>query len=222
MQKESKPKSNKKVKLLILIVIIALIGIIVVSLLVRNIIITRNAEEENYEKSETLTADNIKEGITIGGVTGTLADPDTSDADAGEYDILSGYKGYVDGELVQGKYEALRGETTTSNSQYFSFKCDFEPTNIIILYSQYSTNWLATNECVNGTLVTYWASERVGYVSTNAYVKSNEYHIGKKDYKLNGNLTDYLTYSDSTKEVRVRSIDYPWATGKNYTYFAFK
>ena len=44
----------------------------------------------------------IKEGITLGGVTGTLKDLDTSDATATAEDILEGKVAYARGERIVG------------------------------------------------------------------------------------------------------------------------
>ena len=49
-----------------------------------------------------LVADNIKNGVSIFGVQGTLTSLDTSDADATEGQILSGKTAYVNGEKVTG------------------------------------------------------------------------------------------------------------------------
>ena len=223
MQKESKPKSNKKVKLLILIVIIALIGIIVVSLLVRNIIITRNAEEENYEKSETLTADNIKEGITIGGVTGTLTDPDTSDANATADDIMSGKIGYANGGRVTGSYGPLSKQVNANysgcNEQTLSFACPFEPTYIVIIFN--STEYPAINndlkknfEAVcwaNIDSMVYWTC-KAGYLGSDSFTRT----VIKKD-----DVKNYWSYSDGIVSVKTHASNIYWSTN-NYRWFAFK
>ena len=47
---------------------------------------------------ENLTPSNIKAGVTIGEVTGTF----TSDANATKTQILEGYSGYVNGEMIEG------------------------------------------------------------------------------------------------------------------------
>mgnify|MGYP005757394237 CR=1 FL=1 len=106
MSIEMKEQKNKRKRLIILITVIALIGIIVGSIVIRNVVINQKAEEESYlaggNASSELLAGFIQKGITIGGITGTLESLDTSDATATPEDILEGETAYVNGEKITG------------------------------------------------------------------------------------------------------------------------
>lgn len=109
MQKENKVRNKKNKRLIILV--IALIVIILVSILVRSVIINHEVNESGRlagaNQNSSLIANNIKEGITIGGITGTLESLDTSDATATPQDILYGKTAYVDGKKITGTRRTL-------------------------------------------------------------------------------------------------------------------
>ena len=93
------------------IIIIALILIVVIlsTIFTVNIMKNKNLSKEGYmgateNASSTLVASYIKEGITIGGITGTLEVLDTSDATAKPEDIAWGKTGYVNGKKIIGTY----------------------------------------------------------------------------------------------------------------------
>ena len=120
MNKVSKVQSNKKKRLIILIIVLALIGIIIGSTLIRNMVVNQETKSENYFAGEnansSLIANNIKKGITIGGITGTLESLDTSDATATPEDILEGKTAYVNGEKITGTMKKEPGlEDITGN-----------------------------------------------------------------------------------------------------------
>ena len=106
MSKERKIENLKNKKLLILIIVVILIGIIVGSILIRNVIVNKRAEEEKYKLGEntssSLIAKYIRKGVKIGGITGELEVLDTSDATAKAEDIEWGKTGYVNGEKIVG------------------------------------------------------------------------------------------------------------------------
>ena len=108
MKKEGKVQNNRKKRLTILVTVLALIGIIVGSILIRNMVVNQETKSENYFAGEnansSLIANNIKKGITIGGITGTLESLDTSDATATPEDILEGKTAYVNGVKITGTY----------------------------------------------------------------------------------------------------------------------
>ena len=108
MKKEGKVQNNRKKRLTILVTVLALIGIIVGSILIRNIVVNQETKSESYFAGEnansSLIANNIKKGITIGGITGTLESLDTSDATATPEDILEGKTAYVNGVKITGTY----------------------------------------------------------------------------------------------------------------------
>ena len=112
MKKEIKAQSIKNKRLIILIIVIALIGIIVGSILIRNIVVNNETKSENYFAEEnansSLIANNIKKGITIGGITGTLESLDTSDATATPDKIVEGETAYVKGKKITGTLKVQR------------------------------------------------------------------------------------------------------------------
>mgnify|MGYP001852675363 CR=1 FL=1 len=105
-------KINKKQKLIIFIAIIMVLVIIGVILGAK--VIKTNIANDNYNtansnsSSGNLLPEYIKEGITLGGVTGTLVDLDTSDATATPEDIAYGKTAYVKGEKITGTYRTLK------------------------------------------------------------------------------------------------------------------
>ena len=106
MKKENANKSVKGKRLIIVITVIAILGIIIGTILIRNVKIKQSIEEQSSlaggNTNSNLIASNIKKGITIGEITGTLESLDTSDADATAEDILWGKTGYVNGVKITG------------------------------------------------------------------------------------------------------------------------
>ena len=123
MKKEGKVQNNKKKRLIILITVIALIGIIVGSIVIRNVVVKQETEGENYlaggNASSSLMASYIRKGVTIGGITGTLETLDTSDATAKPEDILEGKTAYVNGVKITGtmKEKIELGDITGNETQ---------------------------------------------------------------------------------------------------------
>ena len=101
-------KISKKQRIIIAISIVLLLMILAI-IFIGNIIINKSKlKSEGYfattaNAGSTLVASYIKEGITIGGITGTLEILDTSDATAKEEDIAWGKTGYVNGIKITGK-----------------------------------------------------------------------------------------------------------------------
>ena len=101
-------KINKKQKLIILTAIVIIL--VIISLIIgankikTNIINSSYNSANNNSSSGNLLPEYIKEGITLGGITGTLVDLDTSDATATAMDIAYGETAYVDGEKITGLF----------------------------------------------------------------------------------------------------------------------
>lgn len=99
-------KLNKRQKLIFLITMITVLVIVGVAIGINAI--RMNIANSNYESSNgnssngNLLPEYIKAGITLGGVTGTLKDLDTSDATATPEDILEGKTAYVNGVKITG------------------------------------------------------------------------------------------------------------------------
>ena len=86
-------KLSKKQRLIVFVAI--LVVTVIMAIIITTNIISKNNQvaSEGYTATtanagSTLVANYIKEGITIGGITGTLKDLDTSDATATPEDIL--------------------------------------------------------------------------------------------------------------------------------------
>lgn len=97
-------KLNKRLIILIaIILVIVIIGIIIsANVIETNIKNSRYNSANNNSSSGNLLPEYIKEGITLGGITGTLVDLDTYDATATEKDIVWGKTAYVKGEKLTG------------------------------------------------------------------------------------------------------------------------
>ena len=99
-------KISKKQKITIVVTILVLI-IILSTIITVNVIENRKVANTDYldataNAGSTLVASYIKNGITIGGITGTLEVLDTSDATATPEDILEGKTAYVNGVKITG------------------------------------------------------------------------------------------------------------------------
>lgn len=98
-------KLSKKWKIIILIATM-LVAIIITLIITTNIIKKKIGNEAYFSTTananSNLVSRYIKEGITIGGITGTLKILDTSDANATPEDIIWGETAYVKGVKIVG------------------------------------------------------------------------------------------------------------------------
>ena len=104
-------KLSKKQKLIVFIAIL-LVAVILAIVITTNIMEINIANgsynsANNNSSSGNLLPEYIKAGITLGGVTGTLEDLDTSDATATAEDIAWGKVAYARGERIVGTYSNL-------------------------------------------------------------------------------------------------------------------
>ncbi len=96
-------KNKKLIIIISVICIIAIIGIIIGANVIKVNIANGKYNSSNSESENgNLIPEYIKEGITLGGVTGTLKNLDTSDATAKPEDIIYGKTAYVDGVKIIG------------------------------------------------------------------------------------------------------------------------
>ena len=63
----------------------------------------QNLDEILLDKETNLLSQNLKEGVTVLGVTGTLETLDTSDATAQASDIVEGKTAYVNRKKITGE-----------------------------------------------------------------------------------------------------------------------
>ena len=138
-------KLRKKQKLIILISIIliaVIIGIILsVNVIKINISNGKYNTANSNSSSGNLLPEYIKEGITLGGVTGSLVDLDTSDATATEWDITYGKTAYVNGEKITGFFVP---RSSLKVGDYVDYKPDTA--------SDYSLSSLASGNTSNQTI----------------------------------------------------------------------
>ena len=92
-------KTSKKLKIIIFVATILVVMILAI-VIIENVIKENNLENKEYLETisnadSNLIASYIKEGVTIGGITGTLKMLDTSDATATEEDVLEGKTFYA-------------------------------------------------------------------------------------------------------------------------------
>ena len=101
-------KQESKRKIIVGGLAITLIIVILSILLLRNLKSSKDVNSGNFlstmaNSDSKLIASYIKEGITIGGVTGTLKVTNTEDANAKSEDIDYGVTAYINGEKVEGR-----------------------------------------------------------------------------------------------------------------------
>lgn len=92
-------KISKKLKIIIFVATILVVMILAI-VIIENITKENNLENKGYLETisnadSNLIASYIKEGVTIGGITGTLEMLDTSDATATEDDVIEGKTFYA-------------------------------------------------------------------------------------------------------------------------------
>lgn len=111
-------KKNKIIILIAIVLIIVIIGIIVGANAIKvNIANGKYNSANNDSSNGNLLPEYIKAGITLGGVTGTLEDLDTSDATATPEDIEAGKTAYVNGVKITG----IRGTIDKTKSYVGSY-----------------------------------------------------------------------------------------------------
>lgn len=96
-------KKINKIYIFIIVLVIILIIFVTTNVLVNRVFNEKYLSQAN--SNSALLASQIKKGITIGGVTGTLEEIDTSDATALASDILLGETAYANGKKLIGEYE---------------------------------------------------------------------------------------------------------------------
>lgn len=109
MLKKEIIKLTKKERIIILISII-IIALLISTIIIQNMVINNQISNNEYyasgNENSSLIANNIRKGITIGGITGKLEILDTSDANATPEDLLEGKTAYVNGVKITGTYKS--------------------------------------------------------------------------------------------------------------------
>ena len=175
-------KLSKKQQLIILISIITII--VIIGIIGANII-RINIANGNYNSSNGSSNNNnllpeyIKAGITLGGVTGTLEDLDTSDATATAKDIALGKTAYVNGVKITGTYEEKVPDLTSSNTTF----------------SQNINYW--TNQNVTVNVSTTISGYTLQLATGDPNVESNWHNATSQEMTANG--TVYARLTNGTK-----------------------
>ena len=201
-------KKNKIIILTAIALIIVIIGILIGTNAIKvNILTGKFNSANNNQSNGNLLPEYIKAGITLGGVTGTLEDLDTSDATATPEDILYGKTAYVDGKKITGTYRPLE---LLQVGDYVDYKPDttqtiYEPDGIYGLEStsqieRENLSWRVLNKNNDGTV------DIISTAPTYSYI----YFIGAEGYN-NGvyylNDISEKLYSNNSLNATARSIN---------------
>ena len=201
---------SKKQKLIILIsiiTVIVVIGIIIGANVIKVNILTGKYNTANKDSNNgNLLPEYIKAGITLGGVTGTLEDLDTSDATATPDDILYGKTAYVDGKKITGTYRTLG---MLQVGDYVAYTPDTASNYLLSkTYSGYDTDQTISQEKLSWQILSInddGTVDLISSVSTTATVGlGNAVGYNNGVYLLN-DISAKL-YSNSKLGVTARSI----------------
>lgn len=142
---------------------------------------------------------------------------DTSDATAGALDILEEKTAYVNGQLVTGKYRAMRygmAESTVVEGCSWSttqvrLACEFEPTCISVVFN--------SGSYANSRVIAAWA------MGESAIVYHTKTSSGIARTQITSNVSSYWYYDSVNKQVVINSptTSYLWSNNA-YRYFLFK
>ena len=216
---------SKKQKLIVSIAII-LIAVILAIVITTNIISNNSQiENEGYfattaNASSNLVAGYIKEGITIGGITGTLKILDTSDADATPEDIAKGKTAYVKGEKITGTYMILGMTEVGDYIEYIPDKVnDYSLSSTVsgytsnqtipqenLMWQVLSKNNDGTIDLVSATTSTVYLENAVGY--NNGVFVLNDISKHLYSNKNLGATARNMTIEDIEKHMTEEGINY--------------
>lgn len=203
-------KTSKKNKIIILTaiaLIIVIIGILIGTNAIKiNILTGKFNSANNNQNNGNLLPEYIKAGITLGGVTGTLEDLDTSDATATAMDIAYGKTAYVDGKKIDGlfvKRESLKV------GDFVDYKPDqADAYSLQAIYTGHSSNQSITQEDLKWQVFNINDDGTVDLISENA-TNQTIYFFGSLGYN-NGVffLNDICKklYSNNNLKIIGRSI----------------
>ena len=224
---------NKKQKLIAFITII-LIVVILAIVIITNIIDNEQVASEKYSATiananSNIVASYIKEGITIGGITGTLEDLDTSDATALPEDIAWGETAYVDGKKIVGtRLNQIDGVSIPNGFYYVGGTKQsglIISDNINDSYKYSSSNWTDQANIPSGVERVDGINGEISPIEGNQFVfvpvedSSKIFEDVEEGVKLNGvetttNVYSKLTISNSFWEESGMSVGIPGETTK--------
>ena len=142
---------------------------------------------------------------------------DTSEATADKYDIFNEKTAFVNGQLVTGKYRAMRygmAESTVAEGCSWSttqvrLACEFEPTCMAVVFN--------SGSYANNRVIAAWAMD------TSAIVYHTKTSSGIARTQITSNVSSYWYYDSVNKQVVINSptTSYLWSNNA-YRYFLFK
>lgn len=201
---------NKKQILIVLVstaIIIVIVGIILGANILKTKILNNNYNSANNGSNNgNLIPEYIKAGISIGGITGTLENLDTSDATATEIDIIYGKTAYVNGEKIEGLFVP---RTSLKVGDYVSYSPDTASTySIASTSSGYKSNQTIEQETLTWKILSINDDGTIDLISSNP-INQILYFQGAQGYN-NGVylLNDICAKQYSNKEfgITARSI----------------
>lgn len=221
-------KITRKQKIIILISIITviiIIGIIIGANAIRVSIANEGYNSSNSDSNNgNLLPEYIKSGITLGGVTGTLKDLDTSDATAMPEDIAYGKTAYVDGKKIVGtRLNQIDGVSIPNGFYYVGGTKQsglIISDNINDSYKYSAENWKEQDNIPSGAETVYGINGEISPIEGNQFVfvpvedPSKIFEDVEEGVKLNGvetttNIYSKLIISNSFWEESGMSIGIP-------------
>lgn len=160
---------NKKQILIVLVstaIIIVIVGIILGANILKTKILNNNYNSANNGSNNgNLIPEYIKAGISIGGITGTLENLDTSDATATEIDIIYGKTAYVNGEKIEGLFVP---RTSLKVGDYVSYSPDTASTySIASTSSGYKSSQTIEQETLTWKILSINDDGTIDLISSN-------------------------------------------------------
>ena len=116
MQKLS--KKQKIIGFIAILLIAIILAIVITTSVINNNIANEGYSATTANANSNLVASYIKEGITIGGITGTLESLNTFDATATAEDIIWGETAYVKGEKITGTKVVTVAQAKEANKTF--------------------------------------------------------------------------------------------------------
>lgn len=202
-------KKNKMIILIAIALIIVIIGMLIGTNAIKVNILTGKFNSANNDSSNgNLLPEYIKAGITLGGVTGTLEDLDTSDATATAEDILYGKTAYVDGKKITGTYRTLG---MLQVGDYVTYTPDTNQTiySLSSTYSGYTSNQTINKETLSWQVLSINNDGTVDLISSSQTSK-DIYFQGAKGYNNGVYILNDISaklYSNSSLGVTARSLN---------------
>lgn len=189
-----KIKINKAKIIAMTIILLILIGIICGKIIKKNNSVVQFQYQAGTDADSEIIANYIKEGITIGGITGKLKVLDTSDATATPEDITKGKTAYVNGVKITGTYEDPIPDLTSSNTTFSQNISYWTNQSVTVSVSTTVSGYILQTTTGNPDLESNWSS-----TSKQVLNDSGTVYARLTDGERSGNYTSYnVTNIDTT------------------------